>query len=388
MKVMLFGDSYLPVTDGVVTTMVNYARWLNQDHGRCDVAVPYAPGQDDRVFPYQVFRFASVDTILKRPYRIGVPQADPVYQWKIRRQTCDIVHANSPFIAGDEALAMARRLGVPLVGSFHTKFREDFLLATRSQSFTRFAVSRCVSFFEKCDSVWAVNGPTAGVLRDYGYKGPVEVMPNGCDMAMPEDPDAYRRRVDEWYMLTPGEPVLLFVGRHCWTKNLRVVLDAYALFARHSQARFLMVGGDGASYDEVQAYAKELGLWHRIIFTGKVLDRELLAGLYLRASLFVFPSLYDNAPCVIREAAALGTPSLLIRGSSAAEGFSDNETVFLAENTPESISARMLEIMGNPKLLARVSAKCPAIAVPWRDIIIDVARRYRELIADKNGDIR
>lgn len=43
------------------------------------------------------------------------------------------------------------------------------------------------------------------------------------------------------------------------------------------------------------------------------MEREILKRYYVAADLFLFPSLYDNAPLVIREAAALGTPSVLIR---------------------------------------------------------------------------
>ena len=39
-------------------------------------------------------------------------------------------------------------------------------------------------------------------------------------------------------------------------------------------------------------------------------DASLLDGLYARASLFAFPSLYDVAPMVVREAAVMGTPSV------------------------------------------------------------------------------
>ncbi len=61
------------------------------------------------------------------------------------------------------------------------------------------------------------------------------------------------------------------------------------------------------------ALSASLGLNDMVIYTGHVTDTNLLDGLYTRADLLVFPSLYDNAPMVVREAAALGTPSLLAR---------------------------------------------------------------------------
>ncbi len=71
------------------------------------------------------------------------------------------------------------------------------------------------------------------------------------------------------------------------------------------------------------------------------------------------PSLYDNAPMVVREAAALNTPSLLIRGSSAAEVVQDGENGLLAENTTEDVAARLPGLSIIPGRY-RLSAKKPA----------------------------
>ena len=60
---------------------------------------------------------------------------------------------------------------------------------------------------------------------------------------------------------------------------------------------------------------------------------------------FLFPSLYDNAPLVIREAAALGTPSVLIRDSTASEIISDSVNGFLSPNSTEAYSNRIREIL-------------------------------------------
>ena len=65
----------------------------------------------------------------------------------------------------------------------------------------------------------------------------------------------------------------------------------------------LFVGG-GFDLEEVKKYANELGLTDNCIFTGEVLDRELLQGYYLRSDLMLFPSNADMAPIVKEEAAA------------------------------------------------------------------------------------
>lgn len=45
-----------------------------------------------------------------------------------------------------------------------------------------------------------------------------------------------------------------------------------------------------------------------MIFTGRILERDLLSGYYLRSDLFVLPSLFDTASLAPIEAAALKLP--------------------------------------------------------------------------------
>jgi glycosyltransferase involved in cell wall biosynthesis len=381
MKAIQFGDSFFPIIDGVCTTIQNYAYWITKEHGECPVVAPYVPEENDSGFIYPIYRFASVNSIVRRPYRIGVPTLDLQFNMAMEQLAPDIVHAHSPFTAGDEALRMARRLNVPLVATFHSKFYDDFLECTKSSTIANFAVRYAVKFFEKADSVWAVNSPTADTLREYGYQGDIEIMPNGCDFTEPENPEPVINMINEKFGLAAEEKIFLFVGQQIWQKNLRTLLDAFVLLGKTNSERIIIVG-EGTNFREIKAYAKTAGLENTVIFTDKIQDREILSGLYLRAHAFVFPSLYDNAPLVIREAAAMGCPSILIKDSNASENFTDGNEVFLCEDNAESLCAKIKETLNNPALYSKVSESCRQIAVPWREIVGRVVRRYEELIID------
>ena len=64
------------------------------------------------------------------------------------------------------------------------------------------------------------------------------------------------------------------------------------------------MAGAGQDLERLKALAASLNLQDRVLFTGFVGDREEILSLYRRADLLVFPSVYDNAPMVVREAAA------------------------------------------------------------------------------------
>ena len=384
MRTVQFGDAFPPIMDGVCVTMMNYAKWLHEKHGDCTVVAPNIAGYVDQT-PYKVYRFPSIDSLIKRPYRVGVPSLAPSFQRKMRHLDCDLVHTHSPYVAGEEAYKMARRLGVPLVATFHSKFRDDFYAAFGSNTMANIGVGIAVRFFEKADYVWAVNSPTADTLRSYGYRGEIEIMPNGCDKLSIADPQSAITELNRTYGIDPGETVFLFVGQQVWHKNIKLVLDAVRLYFSENPGRLVLVG-EGGNAEEIRKYvAADALLAQRVIFTGKILDREKLFAFYLRAHALLFPSLYDNAPLVVREAASVGCPPVLARGSHAAEDFKEDSEVFLCGTTPESLAQKIQDIVENRPLYERVKTGCRDIAIPWEQIVDRVAERYGEIITSWQG---
>lgn len=75
-----------------------------------------------------------------------------------------------------------------------------------------------------------------------------------------------------------------------------------------------------------------------MIFTGAIYDREELRVYYTAGDLFIFPSLYDTNGIVVREAAACGVASVMIKGSCAAEGITHMRTGILTEDDPQAIA--------------------------------------------------
>ena len=118
-----------------------------------------------------------------------------------------------------------------------------------------------------------------------------------------------------------------------------------------------------------------------------VKDREdLLTGLYMLADLFVFPSIYDNGPMVVREAANAGTPSIVVRGSSAAEGIDDMINGFHCEDDADSICEVIKKAFADPEKTASIGIEAKeTIPVSWDDLIDNVLDRYQYLIDKRRG---
>lgn len=379
-----FNDSFKPIMDGVGVCAENYARWLSRTHGGAVVVAPSAPGYEDSdEFP--VLRYPSVPFPRITPYRIGIPALGFSFRSKLRSLPLALVHAHSPFVAGKIALGVARRRGIPLVATFHTKYREDFLMVFPSKKLADLLVRRVIAFYRQAAEVWAPNQKTATTLKEYGYEGEVIVMPNGTDLEIPSEKEHARYREEGSRLIgNDDSPLLLFVGQHRWEKNVGLIIDAAARL-KHFDTKFrLAFVGTGYAEGEMKKRVDAAGLHEYTHFAGLVLDREVLKAYYARGHLFLFPSLYDNAPLVMREAAAFRCPSVLARGSSAAEEFTEGKNVFLTEPEPEAMAAVLSRLLRQPGHVEEVGREAQrSIYVPWRGIVDTVAERYRNLIEAK-----
>ena len=372
-----FCETYPPTLDGVGRVMLSYCQSLTALGHRALYIAPNNP-----LYPEQV----ECETLLYdgmrvpgEPYRVGVPRMSKSFRSAVAHLRFDLVHAHSPFLGGREARRIARRDGIPLVATFHSKYYDDFYKATGSKTLARLGVRYVVNFFHTCDEVWAVNDKTAEVLRGYGYHGSIVTMPNGTNPQTLSD--AARAQTAARYPLRDGVPTLIFAGQQNKKKNTESVLRACKRLSDQGMDYQLVMVGDGPDALYLRTLAHTLGIEDRVLFTGFLSHRPTLMALYERADLMVFPSLYDNAPMVVREAAAMGTPALLVAGSCSAEGIIHGDNGYLCQNTVESITQGIVDALpstGDVGIRARET-----IPIPWDRLMTQVVARYETLIQNK-----
>lgn len=378
MKIGQFSDTFMPIVDGVGRVVYNYAVNLAALGHECYVVAPCGDTGYRGALPFEIIDYVGVPLISSPQYNIGVPILDKHYHERVSMVKFDIIHAHSPFIAGQEALRIANKLRIPLVGTFHSKYYDDFYSTTKSEMLSTLGVKYIVDFYERCDEVWAVSESSAQVLRDYGYKGDVVAMPNGTDIRTPADGAV--AEVTEKFGL--GEaPVLLFVGQMHWKKNILRILEAAKMLKESGCDFRLVMAGQGPCLDEIKAKVRKLDIEDVTVFTGHIADTRTLDAIYARASLFVFPSIYDNAPMVLREAAAMGTPAVVTEGSCAAEVVKDGFNGFTCPDSSEGLYETIRARLGDAEKLAAVGKNArETIPMAWRDILVGAAERYGELM--------
>lgn len=377
----IFNDNFPPILDGVALTAHNYAYWLHEKGHDVRVITPYAPFADQFIstVPYKINRFASVPIPFRHPYRYGLPYWDIPFLRNWYKMDFELVHAHCPFVTGDLAYAKAQKQHIPLVATFHSKYRQDFEHNVPNQKIVDAMVRMIIRFFNKADEVWIPQAAVEPTLREYGYTGHVDVVENGNDFYTPMPQiEAMRAEMRDELGLLPEDTMLLFVGQHIWEKNIGFILDSLALIKDKPFHLFMV--GTGYAVREIRHKIKELGLQDHVTLLGNIHDRERLKKIDAAADLFLFPSLYDNAPLVVREAAAMHTPALMLQESTAAEVIKPDINGFLTPNDTQQYADRIVWLMEHPEVLRRVGNKASStISRSWENVIEEVILRYRDI---------
>ena len=385
MKIGQFGESFIPVFDGVGRVMKAYAETMAKRGEEVYVITPmYNTGYRGGL-PYEIVDFNSLELSKKIPWRIGLEAFDPHFLARIKQIDLDIIHVHGPVFAGNAGLNLAKKRHLPIVGSFHTKFYDDILQFTGVKTIAKVGSQAVADFFSKCDEVWAVSEGTGETLREYGYKGDIVVMPNGSNRRVLNV--AKVPEVRQKYGIRSDVPVLLFVGQISWKKNVARILEACSILKKQGTAFQLVLAGRGPDEEAIKERVSELELSDVSVFTGHLTDTETLDAIYSVADLFVFPSIYDNAPMVVREAAAQRTPSLAAEGSCTAEVIKDGDNGIISKDESPAVAHAISDFLALPqeKRRAMGDRAYETIPIPWDGPLMDtILGRYRALIESNN----
>ena len=381
MKIGQFGESFIPIYDGVGRVMEAYANAQSKRGHEVYVITPqYETGWRGN-FPYEIIDYYSLRFTKKWPYKIGWGSFDPHFVARMKNVQLDIVHAHGPMLAGELGMHYAHKNHIPIIGTFHTKFYDDILAFTKSKAIATLGARKVAAFYDNCDARWAVSENAAETLREYGAKKEILIMPNGTTQR--ELHTELIPGIISEYKLRTDVPMILFVGRITFEKNLKAVLESCSLLKKKGMDFSLVFVGMGPDYNNVIKMAKNLDISDKLNMVGFIQDTKVLDCFYHLASVFLFPSIFDNSPLVVREAAAMKTISLVINGSSSAESITDMVNGLKSENTPESICEKLntyFTLPENEKLTMKENAY-KDIPVSWDGPLMDnILDKYQELI--------
>lgn len=135
----------------------------------------------------------------------------------------------------------------------------------------------------------------------------------------------------------PEEKVVLYAGRMDSGKNVEGVIAALARIA-HDVSFAAVVCGDGPHRRRLERMARELGVAHRVVFTGYVSN---LWDLMKRADALVSLSRFEGCPNVVLEAMACGCPLIVSDIPAHREILDERSALFADPEDPDEVAAAL-----------------------------------------------
>jgi len=319
MKILITTDWYAPVINGVVTSVLLLQRELR------------ALGHEVRVVTLSkdlhshkdsgVYYFGSVSANRIYPgARLKVNRAKRMLR-ELLSWRPDVIHSQCEFSTFRIAHYLAKRLDIPIVHTYHTVYEDYTHYFSPSVRVGRYVVSTFSRWICKRTScIVAPSRKVEKLLRDYGVRCRVEVIPTGVDLAAyrqapaPGRVEALRRQ----WGLDRGGVTLLYLGRMAKEKKVEQLIDQIAGAERRDIT--LLLVGDGPDREEILAHAREMRV--PVCYTGMVAHSEA-PDYYRLGDIFVTASTSETQGLTYFEALAAGLP-VLCRRDPCVDGVIEN----------------------------------------------------------------
>lgn len=355
MKILITSDCYLPMVNGVVTSIQQLSDNLRAMGHEVKI-LTLAIGMKNSV-EGDVTSLASMNVNFIYPdARLRIPKYNDeikkIIEWKP-----DLIHSQSEFSSYLIAKRLAKRLQVPMIHTYHTVY-EDYThyFSPSKRLGKKIAASGTRWVCKKTKAVIAPTEKVRKMLERYGI-GPdgklVPVIPTGIDPA-PFNDRSKRDEIRERFGISPDTCLLVAVGRLGKEKNYEEVLRYLKQFD-DPRVRLLLVG-DGPDRSRLEKLAAELELGDRAVFAGMIPHKEV-APYYTAADLFVCASSSETQGLTYLEAEAAGLPVLCRRDDCLSGVIINGENGWQYDTYEEF--ADYLTKMLDPELRAKmgVSAK-------------------------------
>jgi glycosyltransferase involved in cell wall biosynthesis len=292
----------------------------------------------------------------------------------------DLIHDNQSLSYG--LWALSRR--IPAVATIHHPITVDRDIAVRAAPafWDRMRVLRWYSLIgmqkrvARClPGILTVSAAARNdISRDFGIRPDrFAVVPNGIDLSLFRPLSAVDRE--------PGR-VIVTNSADTPLKGLGFLLQAVAAIGDRYPIRLVVIGSPKTD-GPVESLIRELGIGHRVTFTGRVTDGELVRQ-YARAHLAVVPSVYEGFGLPAGEAMACGVPVISTTGGALPEVVGE-AGVLVPPSSSAALARAMIDLMNRPeraRALGEAGMRRVRRNFSWKGAAEKTVAFYREVIDD------
>lgn len=357
MNIAIFSDAYIPIKNGVTTSVVQLKEGLEKRGHNVIVITVDVPDYEEK--DPNVYRLPSINASFGSgtDARLGfLFNYLPIIRF-LKKKKIDIIHTHTEFTIALYGKRAAKKLKLPLVQSTHTMWEEYRHYILNGKIFTRSMVRKMMSTFMK--NAYCLVCPS--IKAEKYYKGLLPnistvVINNGIDVdkfkssTITENEIVSMRKTFDF---KKNEKILLFVGR---IGNEKRVLELFSIVVpilkENTQIKMIFVGA-GPLVDHIADSAKRLGIEKQVVFTGFV-NWDLVYRLYSISDLFVTASLSEVQPMTLIEASMCGMPIIVRRDDSYLDLVHDGKNGYIVDSD-EEMAAKIRSLIYDDEKLKEFS---------------------------------
>jgi 1,2-diacylglycerol 3-alpha-glucosyltransferase len=304
-------------------------------------------------------------------------------RWRpVARFRPDVIHSHTFLGVGLEALAVARRLGTPLVGTNHWAIGGFNLYAPIARDAVARGCWRALAgYYNRCDWVSAPSRATLSDMRAHGFRRPGAVISNPIDTTCFRPPVIGERQALK-ARLGLGSATILFAGRLAREKRIDVLLRALPALRQAVPEAELVLAGHGSARSALEGLARELGVAAHVRFTG-TLRHDALAELCRAADVFALASTSESQSMVLLQAMSAGLASVGARHGPLVEYIPPDVGLLAEPGDPSAFATALGGLLGKPELRAAMGARAtrhvarfgvPVVVDAWQDVYVRASR--------------
>ena len=319
------------------------------------LAPSYRDGHSDANLGYRVCRWAGKRQAYYWPLRY--PPAREGLARALRELQPDVVWATNG-MATRVAGTMIRHLEMLVMGTIYgTDINKRFPGRT-PRTWIESIPQRL--FYERADLLLTISQNTHRLAVSSRVDAEkMKVVYLGVDL--PADVREGRRGVQERHPDLAASRVVLTVGRLVRQKGHRLLIEAMDIVMRTRPDVVHVIVGDGPERETLAAQIRDLDRESTIRLVGHQ-EQEVLEDYFTLARVFALTShathsFVEGLGYVFLEAAVRGVPSVGTRHGGIPEVIQHGETGYLVDPKPESVAARLGEMLDDEELSRRLGAE-------------------------------
>lgn len=387
MKILIATDTYYPSVNGAAYFTYRLANALVQKGHEVFIMCPSKSlkntvSNDDGVIVYGI---RSIYIPVYQNFRISpLIFSKKTIQRVVREISPDIVHVQNHFMIGKGAVIIAKKLGIPVMGTNHfmpENLVHYFHLPKIAEKWlVKYGWKQCIRVFEQLDIVTTPTKTAAELLKKAGFNKDVMSISCGIDL------ERFRTTnngsyLKERYLIPRDKQVMLYVGRMDKEKRIEVILKALPEILQTTDLH-LVLAGIGKEKQALETLTEKLDIQDKVTFTGFVPDQDL-QNIYRTADLFVIAGIAELQSIVTMEAMASGLPVVAVNAMALPELVHNGENGYLIpDGDSQSLAKKVIAILSDKKLSAQMSQKSLEIikAHDINKIIEKYESLYNEII--------